>query len=77
MVGVARVIAGTVPSFLRADASDERWNAFGQYLETGIRLNINIRQVLPAGVEQLPEEAPPLQSQAKTSKQMCMMANSE
>lgn len=54
--GLPRVIAGTLPRYLAADyvpTEDERpdrteaddWRLFGEYLEGGARLNINVRAV--------------------------------
>lgn len=54
--GLPRVIADTLPSYLKADyvpeddqARDHQeaddWSLFGEYLEGGARLNINVRAV--------------------------------
>ena len=54
--GLPRVIAGTLPECLASDyvptddldcshAEDDQWQLFGEYLEGGARLNINVRAV--------------------------------
>ncbi|GAA5983822.1 hypothetical protein JCM11641_005206 [Rhodosporidiobolus odoratus] len=48
--GLPRVLAGTLPSFLAADQADEvrgteNWTPYGEYLERGARINVNVRSV--------------------------------
>jgi len=52
--GVPRIVEDTLPEFLStravldANEDPEEWKPFGQYMESGKRLNINVRQVFPA-----------------------------
>ncbi|KAM0788478.1 hypothetical protein ACM66B_001611 [Microbotryomycetes sp. NB124-2] len=46
--GLPRVISDTLPEHLQSSTMSERaheWSSFGQYLEQGVRININVRTV--------------------------------
>jgi alkylated DNA repair protein alkB family protein 1 len=51
--GLPRVLENTLPSFLSSKHQEENeieddWKLFGEYLEGGARINLNVRQVFPS-----------------------------
>lgn len=47
IAALPRVLEGTLPDYLRADAAeaDPEWGLYGEYLERGARINVNVRSV--------------------------------
>jgi alkylated DNA repair protein alkB family protein 1 len=55
--GVPRIVEDTLPEYLStraeldSDEDVEEWRPFGLYMESGKRLNLNVRQVYPRALE--------------------------
>ena len=50
-IGLPRILEGSLPEYLASTTGDEdgvdspdEWRMFGEYLERGTRININVRQ---------------------------------
>jgi hypothetical protein len=48
--GVPRILGNTSPSYFRARDDNTDWVPYAEYIHTA-RININVRQVFPKGVE--------------------------